>query len=81
MLLPLRKFTKKQYSFDRGPLKMKGRINCIFLFMTKKLQRKFILKPIKYQCCPHIETSQLICCANQLTGFYIRAPMALNELI
>ena len=35
----------------------------------------------KYQCCPHIKTSQLICCANQLTGFYIRATLALNGLI
>ena len=35
---------------------------------------------IKGQCCPHIENSQLICCANQLTGFYIRATLALNEL-
>ena len=24
-------------------------------------------------CCPHIGTSQLICFANQLTGFYMRA--------
>ena len=31
-------------------------------------------------CCPHIETSQLICTANQLTGFYMRATLALNEL-
>ena len=23
------------------------------------------IKPIKCQCCPDIETSQLICCANQ----------------
>ena len=29
--------------------------------------------PIKCQCCAHIETSQLICCANQFTGFYTRA--------
>ena len=29
--------------------------------------------PIQCQCCLHIETSQLICCANQLTGFYMRA--------
>ena len=28
----------------------------------------------------HIETSQLICCANQLTGFYMRARLAFNEL-
>ena len=37
-------------------------------------------KHIKCQCCPHIETSQLICCANQLTGFYMRATLALNGL-
>ena len=35
---------------------------------------------IKCQCCPHIETSQLICCANQLTGFYMWAAQALNGL-
>ena len=28
-----------------------------------------------------IKTSQLICCANQLTGFYARATLARNELI
>ena len=32
------------------------------------------------QCCPHIETSQLIFTANQLTGFYMRATLALNGL-
>ena len=32
----------------------------------------------KCQCCPHIGTSQLICCAKQLTGFYMRAILALN---
>ena len=36
--------------------------------------------PIKGQCSPHIETSQLICTANQLTGFYMRATLALNWL-
>ena len=34
--------------------------------------------PIKCQCCPHIESSQLICYANQLIGFYIRAALAFN---
>ena len=29
---------------------------------------------------PHIETSQLICSANQLTGFYIRETLTFNEL-
>ena len=35
---------------------------------------------IKCKCCPHIETSQLICKAKQLTGFFIRATLALNGL-
>ena len=30
--------------------------------------------------CPHIETSQLICKANQLTGFYMRATQSFNGL-
>ena len=34
----------------------------------------------KCQCCAHIGTSQLICMANQLTGFYVRAKMAVNGL-
>ena len=36
---------------------------------------------MKCQCCPHIEISQLICYANQLTGFYMRATLAINGLI
>ena len=39
-----------------------------------------MLSTIKYQCCPHIEKSQLICTAIQLTGFYMRAKLALNLL-
>ena len=31
-------------------------------------------------CCPHIETSQLICSVNQLTDFYMRTILALNGL-
>ena len=37
-------------------------------------------QPIKCQCCSHIETSQLICTVNQLTGFYMRATLALDGL-
>ena len=37
-------------------------------------------EPIKCQCCPHIETSQLICTANQLTDFYMRATLPSNGL-
>ena len=36
---------------------------------------------IKRQSCHHIETSQLICFANQLTRFYMMATLAFNELI
>ena len=38
------------------------------------------VEPIKCKCCPHIETSQLVCCENQLTGFYMRAALAFNGL-
>ena len=45
-------------------------------------------KLVKYQSCHHVETSQLICSvtselicsANQLTGFYRMATLAFNEL-
>ena len=36
---------------------------------------------IKRQCCPHVMgTSQLICAANKLTVFYMRATLAFNQL-
>ena len=40
---------------------------------------KFI-NPLNASVDPHIETSQLICTANQLTGFYMRATLACNGL-
>ena len=39
------------------------------------------VNPFYCQCCLHIETSQLLCCANQLTGFYRKATVAINGLI
>ena len=36
---------------------------------------------IKRQSCHHIETNQLICRANKLTGFYMMVTLAFNELI
>ena len=36
---------------------------------------------MKHQICHHIETSQLICKASQLTGFYMMATLAFNELM
>ena len=45
-----------------------------------KFHGTYRTKPIKCQSCPYIETSQLICCANQLTGFYMTATLAFNGL-
>ena len=36
---------------------------------------------IKCQSCHYMETSQLICYANQLTGFYMMATLAFNEIV
>ena len=46
----------------------------------KRCSKEGFLLPSKCQWCPHIETSQLIFCANQLTDFYMRATLALNGL-
>ena len=35
---------------------------------------------IELQICCYMKTSQLICRANQLTGFYIMTTLAFNEL-
>ena len=41
---------------------------------------KFSVSPgvVKHQSCDHIKTSQLICSANQLTGFYMMTILACN---
>ena len=38
-------------------------------------------KLVKRHSCHHIETSQLTCSANQLTGFYMMVTLVFNELI
>ena len=38
------------------------------------------VNPFNGQCSSHIETSQLICRANQLTGFYVRGTLAVKRL-
>ena len=38
------------------------------------------LKPFNGQCSHHIETSQLICSANQLTSFYMMGTLAVKGL-
>ena len=50
-------------------------------FKTDFFILEYFHQPIKRQCSPHIETSQLICTADQLTGFYMRATLALNGII
>ena len=40
----------------------------------------FPVSILKRQSCHHMETSQLICSANQLTDFYMMATLKLNEL-
>ena len=49
--------------------------------MDVAINRKFDTLPIKCQCYPHVETSQLICTANQLNGFYMRATLTLSGLM
>ena len=44
-------------------------------------QTNLLIELIKRQSCRHIETSQLICRANQLTSFYMMATLAFNELM
>ena len=53
------------------------------VFFRKPTETKSLFKTelIKCKRCPHTETSQLICHANQLTAFYLRATLALNGLI
>ena len=57
-----------------------------FISLDNEIERPFgengvaVDKPIKCQCCPHVETGQLICPANQLTGFYMSATLAFNGL-
>ena len=48
--------------------------------LRRNVCRSYI-KLIKRQSCYHIETSQLICRVNQLTGFYMMVTVVFNELI
>ena len=53
--------------------------SCLFAIPSHRVKHLHYL--IKRQNWHHIETSQLICTANQLTGFYITTTLAFNELI
>ena len=39
-----------------------------------------LFKPFNNQCSHHIETSQFICRANQLTGFYMMGTLVVKRL-
>ena len=47
---------------------------------NNRRKRSTVHYPIKCQCCPHIETSHVICFAHQLTGFNMRATLSFNGL-
>ena len=50
---------------------------------SRKMDLHYDLLPSlthKRQSCHHIESSQLICRANRLTGFYMMGTLAFNEL-
>ena len=54
--------------------------HCRYIPVLQGFYAVFINYPIKCHGCPHIETSQVICTANQLTSFYMRATLAFNGL-
>ena len=41
---------------------------------------KKALEPFNGQCSYHVETSQLICSANQMTGFYMMGTLVVKGL-
>ena len=47
-------------------------------YKERKQHKTLKKKNHKCQFCLHIETRQLICTANQLTGFYMRSTLAHN---
>ena len=49
-----------------------------FKFCFNSMLKRTVL--IKSQSCHHIETNQLICRANHMTGFYAMATLVFNEL-
>ena len=57
-------------------------VNCFLLSKWKAYHKMLIHNHylVKNQSCHYIETSQLICRANQLTVFYMIATLSFNEL-
>ena len=63
-----------------------GNLFChiFYLFTLVRFQvlvvKTFFRLPFNDQCSHHIETSQLICSSNQLTGFYIMGTLVAKRL-
>ena len=69
---------KKEYYQVSGAMSIQ-RKNDMRKDRSFKYRRFNIIK--NDQCPSHIETSQLICSANQLTGFYMRGILVVKGLI
>ena len=69
-----------KYTNKQTPFTLTQTVNNKRSTTHSKVNKKCLKLPIKCQCCSHIETSQLICIANQLIGFYKRATLAFNWL-
>ena len=55
-------------------------ISPFFGIMHERVNTVQLINLMKRENCHHIETSQLIYPADQLTGFYTMATLAFNEL-
>ena len=54
---------------------------CYYKKVRRTMRTAIVSYLLKRQSCYHIETSQLICSANQLTSFYMMTTSVFNELI
>ena len=67
--------------FVQCQLSRRGKHSLMWDHRVHKFFSQVLTSLIRRQSCHHIETSQLICKANQLTGFYMMATYAFNELM
>ena len=70
----------KNSLFLKGKKTWKKNFVSIFIKNVYALKMLQVISLLSANVALHIETSQLICRANQLTGFYMRATSALNGL-
>ena len=67
--------TRSKFTIDTGVI---GKLSNIY--DEKFLPKKVMAKPFNDQCSHHIETSQLICSTNQLSGFYMIRTLVVKRL-